>query len=286
MPRSMVRLSAGREEMSDETAGAVLPRRRQFDLLRPAPADHAQSRRATTIERCSDRLGLAPSRRPMRDADEPDWLAAGLASSLAALCADEDRAGAAAGGAHRGLPHHPRRRPRADRRHRVVVDGVPRLQPSAYPPRRSRASSSTCRMSCSAGLAHEPAARLAHAARRAAAGRSRPRVLFRIRARSRSRSRSRWRVQYWRNRGVAGRSRFVAFRGGYHGDTAARWRSAIPTTACTAACRGLLPRIRSSADLPRDEASARAARRVISRATRNEHRRASSSSRWCRARAA
>ncbi len=44
MPASMVRLSAGREAMSDETAGAVLPRRRQFDLLRRETADDAQSR--------------------------------------------------------------------------------------------------------------------------------------------------------------------------------------------------------------------------------------------------
>ncbi len=29
-------------------------------------------------------------------------------------------------------------------------------------------------------------------------------------------------VQYWRNRGLRGRSRFVAFKGGYHGDTTGR----------------------------------------------------------------
>ena len=43
MPKSVVRLSAGREDMSEETAGAVLPRRRQFDLLRDEAAHHAQS---------------------------------------------------------------------------------------------------------------------------------------------------------------------------------------------------------------------------------------------------
>ena len=44
MPKSVVRLSAGREDMSDEIAGALLPRRRQLDLLRAEAAHHGQSR--------------------------------------------------------------------------------------------------------------------------------------------------------------------------------------------------------------------------------------------------
>ena len=43
MPASVVRLSAGREDMSERDPGAVLPRRRQFDLLRAEAADDAQS---------------------------------------------------------------------------------------------------------------------------------------------------------------------------------------------------------------------------------------------------
>ena len=50
-----------------------------------------------------DRLGLAAKPELMASADKPDWLAAGLASSVAALYADEDRAGAAAGRADRRL---------------------------------------------------------------------------------------------------------------------------------------------------------------------------------------
>ena len=44
MPASVVRLSAGREDMSEETQASVFPRRRQFDLLRPEAAHHAQPR--------------------------------------------------------------------------------------------------------------------------------------------------------------------------------------------------------------------------------------------------
>ena len=45
MPKSMVRLSAGREDMSRRSTGAVLLRRRQFDLLRAQAADHAEPQR-------------------------------------------------------------------------------------------------------------------------------------------------------------------------------------------------------------------------------------------------
>ena len=45
MPRAMVRLSAGRESMSEVDAGALLPRRRQFDLHRRQAAHHRQCRR-------------------------------------------------------------------------------------------------------------------------------------------------------------------------------------------------------------------------------------------------
>jgi hypothetical protein len=45
MPRSMVRLSAGRESMSESDAGALLPGRRQQHLHRRQAADHRQCRR-------------------------------------------------------------------------------------------------------------------------------------------------------------------------------------------------------------------------------------------------
>ena len=101
-------------------------------------------------------------------------------SRLAALYADEDGAAAAGGGAHRGLPHRARRRPRADRRHRVVVDRLPRLQPSAHPAgggaaARRHAACDVRRAGARAGF--DPGA----AACGAAAGRSRSRVLLGIR---------------------------------------------------------------------------------------------------------
>ena len=44
MPASVVRLSAGREDMTEEAQALVFPRRRQLDLLRAEAAHHAQSR--------------------------------------------------------------------------------------------------------------------------------------------------------------------------------------------------------------------------------------------------
>ena len=99
---------------------------------------------------------------------------------LAALCADEDRAAAAAGRAHRRLPHHARRRPRADRRHRLVVDRLPRLQPPPHPAggRAAARSDAACdvRRAGARGRADAGAT-----ARGAAARRSRSGVLLRLR---------------------------------------------------------------------------------------------------------
>ena len=90
----------------------------------------APARRACGVRIHRGRTCLPYTSRPM---DWKHWYAGRARSRLAALCADEDRAAAACGGAHRGLPHRAGRRPRADRRHRLVVDRLPRLQPSAYP---------------------------------------------------------------------------------------------------------------------------------------------------------
>jgi adenosylmethionine-8-amino-7-oxononanoate aminotransferase len=61
-------------------------------------------------------------------------------------------------------------------------------------------------------------------------------------------------VQYWRNKGVAGRTRFVAFNGGYHGDTTGAMAVSDPVDGMHHAFGGLLPRHLFS-DLPRDAES-------------------------------
>ena len=72
MPRSMVRLSAGRESMSESDAGALLPRRRQLDLHRRQAAHHAAMPATMPTRRCSPSSGLAPmtSDEPARAAAE------------------------------------------------------------------------------------------------------------------------------------------------------------------------------------------------------------------------
>ncbi|HUB97390.1 MAG TPA: adenosylmethionine--8-amino-7-oxononanoate transaminase [Stellaceae bacterium] len=59
-------------------------------------------------------------------------------------------------------------------------------------------------------------------------------------------------VQYWRNRGVAGKTRFVAFKGGYHGDTTGAMAVSDPEEGMHRHFAGLLPR-HDILDLPRDD---------------------------------
>jgi adenosylmethionine-8-amino-7-oxononanoate aminotransferase len=61
-------------------------------------------------------------------------------------------------------------------------------------------------------------------------------------------------VQYWGNKGVAGRTRFVAFNGGYHGDTTGAMAVSDPVDGMHHAFGRLLPR-HLFCDLPRDEES-------------------------------
>jgi adenosylmethionine-8-amino-7-oxononanoate aminotransferase len=61
-------------------------------------------------------------------------------------------------------------------------------------------------------------------------------------------------VQYWGNKGVAGRTRFVAFNGGYHGDTTGAMAVSDPVDGMHHAFSGLLQR-HLFCDLPRDEES-------------------------------
>jgi adenosylmethionine---8-amino-7-oxononanoate aminotransferase len=69
-------------------------------------------------------------------------------------------------------------------------------------------------------------------------------------------------VQYWRNRGLRGRTRIVAFRGGYHGDTTGAMAVSDPEGSFHAAFRGLLPE-HIIVDLPVDEASTAAFEAVL-----------------------
>jgi len=60
--------------------------------------------------------------------------------------------------------------------------------------------------------------------------------------------------QYWRNRGVSGRSKIVAFKGGYHGDTTGAMAVSDPEIGFHTAFAGLLP-VQIVLDLPTDEVS-------------------------------
>jgi adenosylmethionine-8-amino-7-oxononanoate aminotransferase len=64
-------------------------------------------------------------------------------------------------------------------------------------------------------------------------------------------------VQYWGNKGVTGRTRFVAFYGGYHGDTTGAMAIGDPASGMHARLHGFLPE-HHILDLPRDEESAAA----------------------------
>jgi len=60
-------------------------------------------------------------------------------------------------------------------------------------------------------------------------------------------------VQYWINRGVPARTRFLSFKGGYHGDTAGTMAVTDPQSGMHALFAGLLPE-HHVVDLPEDEA--------------------------------
>ncbi len=69
-------------------------------------------------------------------------------------------------------------------------------------------------------------------------------------------------VQYWVNRGVRGRTRFLAFRGGYHGDTLATMTVCDPEEGMHSLFAGVMPG-QHIADLPIDEASEAALQRLL-----------------------
>jgi adenosylmethionine-8-amino-7-oxononanoate aminotransferase len=71
-------------------------------------------------------------------------------------------------------------------------------------------------------------------------------------------------IQFWRNRGLGGRSRFVTFRGGYHGDTTGAMAVSDPHDSMHALFAGLLPQHVNLA-LPVDEESATALEQTLER---------------------
>ena len=71
-------------------------------------------------------------------------------------------------------------------------------------------------------------------------------------------------VQYWLNRGERGRTRFIAFKGGYHGDTTSAMAGSDQEAGFHDMFRGLLPE-HFMVDPPRDEASAGELERVLQR---------------------
>ena len=70
-------------------------------------------------------------------------------------------------------------------------------------------------------------------------------------------------VQYWLNRGVRGRSKFVAFRGGYHGDTTGAM-AVSDDAGMHGTFHGLLPE-HFRVDLPTDDARAAALSQLLER---------------------
>ncbi len=61
-------------------------------------------------------------------------------------------------------------------------------------------------------------------------------------------------LQYWRNRGWPSRNRFIAFKGGYHGDTTGAMAVSDPDAGFHDMFRSVLPR-HTLIDLPRDAAA-------------------------------
>jgi adenosylmethionine---8-amino-7-oxononanoate aminotransferase len=71
-------------------------------------------------------------------------------------------------------------------------------------------------------------------------------------------------VQFWLNRGLRTRKKFLAFSGGYHGDTTGAMAVCDPETGMHALFRGLLPE-HHIVDLPQSEESAAAFARTLER---------------------
>jgi adenosylmethionine-8-amino-7-oxononanoate aminotransferase len=71
-------------------------------------------------------------------------------------------------------------------------------------------------------------------------------------------------VQFWINRGVRGRTEFVAFKGGYHGDTTGAMSVSDPDSGMHAVFAGYLP-VQHTVDLPEDDTSTAAFEALLAR---------------------
>ena len=69
-------------------------------------------------------------------------------------------------------------------------------------------------------------------------------------------------VQFWLNQGASGRSRFISFRHGYHGDTTGAMSVCDPDEGMHALFHGILP-AQHVLELPRDEATFEAFERFL-----------------------
>src|SRR6201995_4824852 len=104
-----------------------------------------------------------------------------------------------------------------------------------------------------AGRAHEPAYRLAARLAKALPG-DLDHVFFAESGSVAVEIAMKMALQYWINRGVAGRTRFASFRGGYHGDTLATMTVCDPDEGMHSLFAGVMPS-QVICDLPVDEAS-------------------------------
>jgi adenosylmethionine-8-amino-7-oxononanoate aminotransferase len=104
------------------------------------------------------------------------------------------------------------------------------------------------------GLVHEPAARLAARLAALLPG-DLDRVFFSDSGSVAVEVALKLAVQFWINKGVAGRNKFVAFRGAYHGDTFATMAVCDPDEGMHKRFAGVQPQ-NIIAELPRDEESA------------------------------
>lgn len=75
-------------------------------------------------------------------------------------------------------------------------------------------------------------------------------------------------TQYWINRGARAKSQFIAFRGGYHGDTTGAMAVSDPAAGMHASFAGLLPQ-HFSLDLPEDDTKAAALDRLLTERAEN-----------------
>ncbi|MGH6966294.1 MAG: adenosylmethionine--8-amino-7-oxononanoate transaminase [Phenylobacterium sp.] len=111
------------------------------------------------------------------------------------------------------------------------------------------------------GLAHEPAYRLAARLAKALPG-DLDHVFFAESGSVSVEIAMKMAIQYWINRGVGGRTRFVSFLGGYHGDTLATMTICDPDEGMHSLFAGVMPAQQVIA-LPTDDASEAALDRLL-----------------------